>query len=202
MAAKFDHNLDVPFSFFAVWMIPSFCICLLNYWWHDTCLSPLTSDEQGGSVMPAAHSTPWQSTLVVKRREVTDNWVSVAAMENDRLISFQFWNVDKVASVCTFNCASLGVLEQNQAYMMMMMMMMILMINSQAKEWEWGSKTGTKHRWKRRDAYPTHADNWAEDNIMLKIWIINWGDQWGLSAGQCATTVPFVWKQENRCWPI
>lgn len=94
--AIFDYNLDVPFSFFAVRMSPSCCICLVNYWWRYTCLSPLTSDEQCCSVMPAAHSTPWQSKLVVKRREVTDICVSVALMENDRLIFFHFCDFDKV----------------------------------------------------------------------------------------------------------
>lgn len=110
MAAIFDYNLDVSFSFFAAWMIPSCCICLLNYWWHYTCLSPLTSDEHCRSVMPAAHSTPWQSKLVVKRREVTDIWVSVALMENDRLILFHFydfWQSHAPKSMCNFNCASL-----------------------------------------------------------------------------------------------
>lgn len=65
------------FSNFTCWCL-RFCHSVTavfftsGYWWHYTCLSS-TKDDQCCATLPAAHSTHWQSRLVMMQCEVTDS---------------------------------------------------------------------------------------------------------------------------------
>lgn len=82
------------FSFFVpllVFTAPPLCYsCLFQLVTGDITLAfpSWTKDDQCCATLPAAHSTHWQSRLVMMQCEVTDSSVCVSLMGNDRLIFF------------------------------------------------------------------------------------------------------------------